>query len=141
MKTLVLDPKTLPIVFKYDGVIYHGMPDGCSVEKDGNKIVYTAMLGDAGQLVYREKCRLRLCGGKGYENNTDIGNRRTDKAILALVNFLQNVSALVKNGNVVAYTRLDAFMAKRALCLAGYSLTVTQANKIQTTYSLYQLSF
>ena len=99
------------------------------------------MLGDAGQLVYREKRRLRLCGGKGYEDNTDIGNRRTDKAILALVNFLKNVSALVKNSNVVTYTRLDAFMTKRALCLAGYSLAATQTDKIKTAYSLYQLSF
>ncbi|MBE6936942.1 MAG: hypothetical protein E7460_00135 [Ruminococcaceae bacterium] len=46
MRNLVLDPQKLPIRFTLGNGSFSGMPDGCFARREGDRIVYTATLGD-----------------------------------------------------------------------------------------------
>lgn len=46
MRSLVLDPQKLPIRFTLGDKFFCGMPQNCTAEKNENRIVYTAMVGD-----------------------------------------------------------------------------------------------
>ena len=44
MKKLVLDPQKLPISFIMGDKAYNGMPEGCTIERNGTRITYTSVI-------------------------------------------------------------------------------------------------
>ena len=46
MRNLVLDPSKLPIRFTLGDTVYCGMPQNCTTKTEGDRIVYTAMIGE-----------------------------------------------------------------------------------------------